>query len=146
MGTSRGEAVTEDPLSAVTWGVGWVDIRCSRCADPVVPVKCTVSEMVKLVRINQRRLAPSRDSLVASYDSDLRNLPIESERSSAPGSPGSRLPRFASHAVNHWHITTIAITSLPTLDVEGEFSGSPTATSERDIKIPIHSPLGRSLS
>jgi len=53
----------EDSLSvtnanAVTWGVGRVDNRCSRCADPAAPVERTVAEMVKLVKPATTRSAP----------------------------------------------------------------------------------------
>jgi len=49
MGTSQRQTITEGPLSAMTWELAGLTIRCSRCADPAVLVECTVSETVELV-------------------------------------------------------------------------------------------------
>jgi len=48
--TATADSLSTTNVNAMAWGVGWVDIRYSRCADLAVPVKCTVSEMAKFVK------------------------------------------------------------------------------------------------
>jgi len=96
MGISRGETIAKDPLSAmtadaVTWGVG---ICCSHCAGPVVPVKCPLAKVVKLIERATTRSA----SRCSNQDPDLWNPSIESERSNTPGSLGSR-PLLSANCV-----------------------------------------------